>query len=67
MTLVASTPSRDRFHGLLAATAIGVYLLLLVGATTALTDAAASCAAWPVCGDGWTTPETAAGWLAVGH
>nr|WP_221625796.1 heme o synthase [Halobellus ruber] len=52
---------------MLAAAAIGVYLLLLVGATTALTDAAASCAAWPVCGDGWTTPAAAAGWLAVGH
>jgi protoheme IX farnesyltransferase len=67
VTFVAPTPSHDRFHGLLAATAIGVYLLLLVGATTALTDAAAACAAWPVCGDGWTTPATAAGWLAVGH
>jgi protoheme IX farnesyltransferase len=64
---VVSTPSHDRFHGLLAATAIGVYLLLLVGATTALTDAASACAAWPVCGDGWTTPASAAGWLAVGH
>jgi len=64
---VASTSSHDRFHGLLAAAAIGVYLLLLVGATTALTDAAAACAAWPVCDTGWTTPATAAGWLAVGH
>ena len=67
MSSVASTSPRDRFHGLLAATAIGVYLLLLVGATTAVTDAAAACAAWPACGDGWTTPGTAAGWLAVGH
>ena len=64
---MVSTPSHDRFHGLLAATAIGVYLLLLVGATTALTDAASACAAWPVCGDWWTTPASAAGWLAVGH
>ena len=64
---MVSTSSHDRFHGLLAATAIGVYLLLLVGATTALTDAASACAAWPVCGDGWTTPASAAGWLAVGH
>ena len=67
MSSVASISPRDRFHGLLAATAIGVYLLLLVGATTAVTDAAAACTAWPVCGDGWTTPGTAAGWLAVGH
>ncbi|MFB6091772.1 MAG: heme o synthase [Haloquadratum sp.] len=64
---MASTATHDRFHGLLAATAIGVYLLLLVGATTALTDAAASCTAWPVCGTGWTTPTSPAGWLAVGH
>ncbi|MDS0293254.1 heme o synthase [Halogeometricum luteum] len=46
---------------------MGVYLLLLVGATTALTDAAAACTAWPVCGDGFTAPTTADGWLAVGH
>ena len=67
MSSVTSTSPYDRFHGLLAATAIGVYLLLLVGATTALTDAAASCAAWPGCGEGWTTPTSAAGWLAIGH
>ncbi|MFB6089835.1 MAG: heme o synthase [Halobellus sp.] len=64
---MASSTSHDSFHGLLAATAVGVYFLLLVGATTALTDAAAACAAWPVCGDGWTTPTSAAGWIAVGH
>ncbi|WP_331236566.1 heme o synthase [Natronorarus salvus] len=37
------------FLPLLAATAIGVYLLVIVGATTSLTDAAASCATWPAC------------------
>jgi protoheme IX farnesyltransferase len=67
MSPVAPETTHTRFHGLLAATAIGVYLLLLIGATTALTDAAASCAAWPVCGDGWTTPTSIAGWIAVGH
>ncbi|ADQ67754.1 protoheme IX farnesyltransferase [Halogeometricum borinquense DSM 11551] len=64
---MGSNRTHDRFHALLAATAMGVYLLLLVGATTALTDAAAACTAWPVCGDGFTAPTTAAGWLAVGH
>jgi protoheme IX farnesyltransferase len=64
---VESNRTHDHFHGLLAATAMGVYLLLLVGATTAVTDAAAACAAWPACGDGWTTPATTAGWIAVGH
>nr|WP_264475583.1 heme o synthase [Halorubellus salinus] len=34
---------------MLAATAIGVYLLVVVGATTTLTDAAASCPTWPAC------------------
>jgi protoheme IX farnesyltransferase len=57
----------DRVTGLVAAAAMGVYLLLLVGATTALTDAAAACTAWPVCGDGWTLPSTSAGFLALGH
>ncbi|MFB6122986.1 MAG: heme o synthase [Haloferacaceae archaeon] len=46
---------------------MGVYLLLLVGATTAVTDAASACTAWPVCGDGWTLPGTTSGLLAVGH
>ena len=67
MYFVASITTHNRFHALLAATAIGVYLLLLVGATTALTDAAASCAAWPACGNGWTTPDSTVGWLALGH
>jgi protoheme IX farnesyltransferase len=38
---------------LLAATAIGVYLLVVVGATTTLTDAAASCPTWPACNGRW--------------
>ena len=46
---------------------MGVYLLLVVGAATAVSDAAAACTAWPVCGNGWTLPTSAAGWLAVGH
>ncbi|SFG02133.1 protoheme IX farnesyltransferase [Halopelagius inordinatus] len=46
---------------------MGVYLLLLVGATTAVTDAAAACTAWPACGDGFATPTTLAGWVAIGH
>jgi len=57
----------DRFPGLLAASAMGVYLLLLVGTTIAVTDAVETCAAWPACGDGLTLPTTAAGALVVGH
>ena len=46
---------------------MGVYLLLVVGVATALTDAAAACTAWPACGDGWSLPTTANGWIAFGH
>jgi len=38
-----------RFSALLATTAIGVYLLLIIGATTSLTNAAATCSTWPTC------------------
>ncbi|PCR89883.1 heme o synthase [Natrinema ejinorense] len=41
--------TRRRFSALLTATALGVYLLLIVGATTSLTNAAASCSTWPGC------------------
>ncbi|WP_313695905.1 heme o synthase [Halorarum halobium] len=46
---------------------MGVYLLLVVGATTAVTDAAAACSAWPACGDGLAAPTSLAGWVALGH
>ncbi|MFB6081744.1 MAG: heme o synthase [Halanaeroarchaeum sp.] len=35
--------------GLLVASAVGVYLLVLVGATTSLLDAGGACATWPTC------------------
>ena len=41
--------TRTRFAGLLAATALGVYVLVVVGATTSITDAAAACSSWPTC------------------
>ncbi|MFD1563966.1 heme o synthase [Haloarchaeobius amylolyticus] len=41
--------TRRRFSALLAATALGVYLLLIVGATTSLTNATAACSTWPTC------------------
>ncbi|XVH30940.1 heme o synthase [Haloferacaceae archaeon DSL9] len=63
--MTSETP--DRFPGLLAATVIGVYLLLIIGAATAVTDAVASCTAWPACGNGWSLPSSSAGWVALGH
>ncbi|WP_251344349.1 heme o synthase [Haloplanus halophilus] len=46
---------------------MGVYLLLLVGTTVAVTDAARTCAAWPACGDGLAPPTSVAGALVIGH
>ncbi|MFW5916956.1 MAG: heme o synthase [Halorubrum sp.] len=46
---------------------MGVYLLLIVGATTSLTEAAAACTGWPACGDGAALPVETAGWIALGH
>ena len=57
----------DRYPVLLGATAIGVYLLVVVGATTSLTDAAAACRSWPACGGGTALPAGASGWIALGH
>jgi protoheme IX farnesyltransferase len=65
--VTAETSPADRLPGLLAATAMGVYLVLLAGATTAVTDAAAACAAWPVCGNGWALPTALSGYVALAH
>jgi len=43
----------DRFVAVLAAAAMGVYTLLVLGATTALTGAADACTSWPACGGQW--------------
>jgi len=39
----------DRLTVALAAAAVGVYLLVIAGTTTAVTDAAGACPTWPVC------------------
>ncbi|EMA39127.1 heme o synthase [Halococcus hamelinensis] len=49
MTLDSST-GRERVTTLLALAVIGVYLLIVIGATTALTNAAGACSTWPACG-----------------
>jgi protoheme IX farnesyltransferase len=60
--------SHARFSGLLGLTAVGVYLLVVVGATTTLTDAAATCQTWPAC-DGQFLPSLSDPLLVVawGH
>ncbi|QLH77510.1 protoheme IX farnesyltransferase [Halosimplex rubrum] len=44
-----SRDSRPSFPSLLAATAMGVYLLVAAGATASVADAARACSSWPVC------------------
>jgi len=59
--------SHERFTWLLAAAVIGVYLLIVVGATTALTDAAAACGSWPGCGGQLSAPPSGDLAIAMGH
>nr|WP_279530095.1 heme o synthase [Halospeciosus flavus] len=57
--------SRLGFVGLLAAATVGVYALLVLGATTALTDAAHACPTWPACNGEWfalSSPSLAIVW-----
>ena len=44
-----SWPGLTGLTGVLVAAAIGVYLLVIVGAGTALLDGAAACPTWPLC------------------
>ncbi|MFB6105007.1 MAG: heme o synthase [Halobacteriaceae archaeon] len=48
----------DRVTSLLTAAVVGVYLLVVVGATTAVLDGAATCATWPACDGAWIVPFT---------
>ncbi|WP_327051801.1 heme o synthase [Halomicrococcus gelatinilyticus] len=51
-----SDSSSTGFERALTATAVGVYLLVVVGATTALTNAATACPTWPACNGQWIVP-----------
>lgn len=53
-----------RFTTLLAVTLVGVYLLVVVGATVALADAVRTCSTWPLCSGSINDPQIA---IAVGH
>ncbi len=53
---MSSDSSSTGFERALAATAVGVYLLVVVGATTALTNAATACPTWPACNGKWVVP-----------
>jgi protoheme IX farnesyltransferase len=69
---VTPTPTGDsltadaRLTHLLVASALGVYLLIVVGATTSLLDGAAACPTWPACNGQWfvtlSEPGLAVAW-----
>jgi protoheme IX farnesyltransferase len=59
--------STTRFTRSLAVTAVGVYALLVVGATAALADAAAACGGWPLCTPGEGAALSPAFLVAAGH
>ena len=44
------------FVALLAASALGVYALVIVGATVSATDGATACSSWPTCDGRWIVP-----------
>ena len=49
---------------LLTAATFGVYLLVVVGATASLSNAAEACSSWPVCTN---APDSTAAYVALGH
>lgn len=57
-----SLSGRTRVTTLLAAAAIGVYLLIVIGATTALTHATRACSTWPACGTDLSDPRLLIAW-----
>jgi len=57
----------DRFTAVLAAAAMGVYALLVVGATSALTNATAACRSWPACGGRWYALDSLSLAVVWGH
>ena len=55
---------RPGFVSLLAASVLGVYLLVIIGATAALSDAAAACGGWPACSGDLSNPSVL---VVLGH
>ena len=47
--MTAGSRSGRSATGLIAAATLGVYVLVMAGATTAVTDATAACTTWPTC------------------
>ena len=62
-----TTPEDESFTSLLAVTAIGAYLLVILGATNAVAEAASTCSTWPVCQGALGALEEPALAIALGH
>jgi protoheme IX farnesyltransferase len=60
----AARPSWPTPTGWLSLAVIGVYVLVVVGATASLNDAAAACSSWPACSGDLSDPAVA---VALGH
>ena len=64
----APVRTHPRFVALLGTAAMGTYLLIIAGATTAVTDASTACSTWPACGGQWLVPlEPSQLLVAWGH
>ena len=61
-----TSESRQPLPALLATTAVGVYVLVVAGATAAIAEAARTCSSWPVC-QGPVTLSDPALVVAWGH
>ncbi len=59
-----SQPSWPSPTGWLSIAVLGVYVLVVVGATASLADAAAACSTWPACTGALSDPAVA---VALGH
>ncbi|MFB6185053.1 MAG: heme o synthase [Haloarculaceae archaeon] len=60
------SPTTRRFETLLAAATIGVYVLVVAGATASIADAVEACSTWPLCAGPFTLAHPAL-LIAVGH
>ncbi|MEF8814286.1 MAG: heme o synthase [Halovenus sp.] len=61
---MALDDSRPQLTTLLASAAVGVYLLVVVGATASFADAAQACSSWPGCEGALSEPGVV---VALGH
>lgn len=67
MTAETDIEGGNSFTTLLAVTAIGAYLLVILGATNAVSEAASTCGTWPACEGALGALEEPQLAIAIGH